>query len=411
MLAPTRFVLMVSWVALGSACRKAPPVPQATEPAPSARASVALPATAASAPPAPVASAKPAAPTPPLGKPAPLDAAGLKVAKTYLAELAQGRKATVAKDFAAAEEHFSKCLEALPKDPRALGERGYARLLAGKPAEAETDLAAATRGAPSSGVLVQILHNRMLAARQRGDESAAQSFEAQKKQLKAARRLPNGVTCDSDVVDSDVEPQVSKTLDEALSKLLAAHAAEDGVERSAVSFNAGPRVESNVADELRTQAARGPLADGGWELWSFANSPRNHALIAHAGVLYGFPNQSSGYLALCGLDDAAELTMGGGGTQPLYIQRSYRQVVRGYNTDEASGQTMGFCTWVSSSIDLTILDSKTLRGIRTVRVAAHPSDENGSAQEPERLLELEWQADKVVVEACGKRSVVPYAPE
>jgi hypothetical protein len=333
----------------------------------------------------------------------------LRVAKTYLAELSAGRKATLAKDYEQAEAHFSKSLEALPDDPRALAERGYARLLANKLPEADADLAAATQRAPSSAVLVQIVHNRMLVARQRGDEAAAKRFEAEKKKLKAGRRLPSGVTCNSDVSDSDLEPIVTTSLDEALKRLLTAHAAEDHVELGNVEFVTGPFHETDEVEALKAMAAQGALPEGGVELWSRGNALRNHALISHAGKLYGYPNLSSGEQALCGLDDAAVVTVGGGGAVPWYIRREYSNVVRGY-TEFEGGQTMGFCSWTSSSVDVTILDSKTFAGIRTLSASAQPTDAD-TGDEPVHLMELEWQADKVVVDVCGQRSVVPYVAE
>ncbi|HEY6079424.1 MAG TPA: hypothetical protein VIW29_11505 [Polyangiaceae bacterium] len=258
-------------------------------------------------------------------------------------------------------------------------------------------------------MLLQILHNLALVARQRGDESAALAFEDEKKRVKAARRLPSGVTCSTDVTDSDLEPQITSSLADALEQLRAAHAAEDAVAPSTVKFSSEPFGSSNEADQLKELAAKGPLPDAGWQLWAMGNTYRNHALIANAGKLYGFPNQSSGAMSLCGLEDGAELVIGGGGAHPWYIQRTYRQLVRAYTTDEASGQTMGHCEWVSTKIDVTILDSKTFEGIRTLSASAQPTDD-GSGQEPQHLLELEWQADKVMVDACGQHSVVPYAP-
>jgi tetratricopeptide (TPR) repeat protein len=418
-------VSLLALLAFAMGCREEQPAAKVTAGLPSAPASGT--ASASSAPPAVTVAAapplrKPSAPAPPLRKPTALDAAGLRAAKLYLAELGRGRKATLAKDFAQADEHFSKCLEVLPSDARALAERGYARLLASKLSEAEADLAAAARSAPSSAVLVQILHNQMLVARQRGDEEAATRFEAEKKKLKAARRLPNGVTCSSDLTDSELKPQAAQSLDDAFKVLVAAHAAEDNTAPSAVQIVEGPLGEPNEAEPLKALAAQGPLPEGSWQLWSQGKSGMSHVLISHAGKLHAFPNLSPVSMSLCGLDGSAEVKVGGGGTQPWYIQRTYRQMARGYlcekpnnaagpcgDADDVREMNMGFCAWASTNIDVTILDSKTFEGIRTLRVSAQPSD--GSADEPEHLLELEWQADKVVVDACAQRTVVPYAPE
>ena len=42
-------------------------------------------------------------------------------------------------------------------------------------------------------------------------------------------------------------------------------------------------------------------------------------------------------------------------------------------------------------------------------VCAQPSEDTDAGNEPEHLLELEWQADQVIVDACGQHSVVSYA--
>ena len=167
--------------------------------------------------------------------------------------------------------------------------------------------------------------------------------------------------------------------------------------------------DTSEVDALKALAAKGPLPDAGWQLWASGTQPRNHALIAHAGKLYGFPNQSTGSLALCGWDGAAEVTIGGGGARPWYIRRTYRQLLRSYTEPDEDGRSMGYCVWASTRIDVTILDSKTFEGIRTLSASAQPTDENAGGTEPQNVLELEWQADKVIVDACGQRSVLPYA--
>jgi hypothetical protein len=75
---------------------------------------------------------------------------------------------------------------------------------------------------------------------------------------------------------------------------------------------------------------------------------------------------------------------------------------------DENGQSMGYCAWSSTKIDVTILDSKTFAGIRTVTASAQPTEDD-TGSEPEHLLELEWQTDKVLVDACGQHSVVIYA--
>lgn len=339
-----------------------------------------------------------------------LDEAGLRTAKAYLAELGHGRKATAAKDFAAADVHFSRCLEHVPGDGRALAERGYERLLARRLPEAEADLAAAARAAPSSAVLLQIAHSRLLVARERGDEAAVKRFEDEKKRLNAARRLPAGVSCTREVRAGGVDAELVETLAQAFERMRAAHATEDKTTPASIRFGEAPTNGVNQAEQLTALAARGPLPQGGWEVWSFGNLAMNHALISRDGRLYVLPHLSTGNAALCGLDGAAEVTVGGGGTQPWHVRRVYREMVRGYGGGD-DAPAMGFCSWASTRLEVTVFDATTFHGLRTLDVSARPSSDSASASEPEHLLELEWQPEHVVMEACGKRELVPYAPD
>jgi hypothetical protein len=187
-----------------------------------------------------------------------------------------------------------------------------------------------------------------------------------------------------------------------------AHAADAKTEPGAVGFEGPPDSGPNDVARLEALAATGPLPDGEWTLWSSGPSTMNHALISRPGKLYTFPNLSSGGFSLCGPDGLADVAVGGGGSRPWFIQRTFREIERGY-MDTGGGATMGYCSWVSTNIDVTILDAKTFRGLRTVSVSAHTAE--GSHAEPEHLLELEWQADKLVAEACGQRILVPYSGE
>jgi len=61
----------------------------------------------------------------------------------YTSALAGGRRATLAKDWAAAKAAFDAALRLRPHDARALAEKGYAELLAGETDAARSDLEAA----------------------------------------------------------------------------------------------------------------------------------------------------------------------------------------------------------------------------------------------------------------------------
>jgi hypothetical protein len=397
------------------ACKKAPPPPPtAAKPAASAASSVAAGTSS-------VASVTSVAAVPPKGqvpgalpaperKAVPLDGAAQKTAKQYLASLSQGRKATVAKDFAAAEAAFTKCLELVPNDARALSERGYARLLTEKLDEAEADLKAAEERAPNVALKLQVLHNRMLVARKLGKEREAALHAAQKQRLKSARKIGAGVSCNAAEAESDLVPERPANLEEAFRLAAAAHAKLDETDPSQVRWGSDEQ-----RPRLTALAARGPLPEDSWSLETEVHRTANHLLISRGGKLYLFPTLSAGNVAMCGYEGLAELKFGGGVKEPLHILRTSSQAVRSYSCsrpdgsecDGSEGETfMGYCTWSLSRQTLILLDAKTLDGIREFTVTAEPSE--GNQSEPTPLLDFEWQTERVTITACGEEHQLAY---
>lgn len=147
------------FVALASACsgkESAPPAPGPQVVAPSSGSAVgdAAPMT-----------------TPPPDAQLPEDPA---VRAAYRRGMRAGRKATDAKRYAAAIAGFGAALVAKPNDARALGERGYARLLAATDLDAAMrDLDAAAGGTKNQKHLSTIWFNRGLIHEKRGDAANA----------------------------------------------------------------------------------------------------------------------------------------------------------------------------------------------------------------------------------------------
>lgn len=96
------------------------------------------------------------------------------VRAAYRAGMRTGRKATDAKNYAEAITGFDAALVAKPNDARALGERGYARLLQGTDLDAAVrDLDAAASGTKDQKLLSTIWFNRGLLHEKRGDATNA----------------------------------------------------------------------------------------------------------------------------------------------------------------------------------------------------------------------------------------------
>lgn len=99
-------------------------------------------------------------------------------AKSYADALARGRAATKSKSWPEAIVAFDDALGAKPHDPRALAERGYARLLAGKTFEAESDLREASQLALDPKLRAQIHFNLGLATEKTDHDNARAQFWA-----------------------------------------------------------------------------------------------------------------------------------------------------------------------------------------------------------------------------------------
>jgi hypothetical protein len=95
--------------------------------------------------------------------------------RSYAAAMTAGRVATRAKQYDVANTEFSRAIEAVPKDARARGERGYASLLAGELDAALEDLEAARALGALPEVEAQIWFNLGLVREKKGEPEAARA--------------------------------------------------------------------------------------------------------------------------------------------------------------------------------------------------------------------------------------------
>ncbi|HQY64270.1 MAG: hypothetical protein IPF92_04975 [Myxococcales bacterium] len=114
----------------------------------------------------------------------------------------QGATLSVAFALAAAVAAFDAALAALPGDARALSERGYARLLAGKLDAARADLREAEARSKDARLLAQIRFNHGLVAEKLGRADEAKVSVARSNALnptKAAAAKLAGAACEAQV--------------------------------------------------------------------------------------------------------------------------------------------------------------------------------------------------------------------
>lgn len=94
---------------------------------------------------------------------------------SYWKAMTEGRKATIAKKYDDAYAAFDRALKVIPDDPRAVSERGYAKLLAKDYKGAVADLDKAVVHTSDKKLLGQIYFNYGLAAEGQGDAEAARA--------------------------------------------------------------------------------------------------------------------------------------------------------------------------------------------------------------------------------------------
>lgn len=235
------------------ACSKREDATPATVTAPKASASAASTTT-----PSATASAKPAAAKPDTAKRALSAEEKAKLAE-YHAGLAAGRKATVAKDWGAAAKGFDSALAARPNDPRALSERGYAKLLARDFKGATADLEKATRGTKDKKLLAQIWYNHGLIAEAENYPASARLFFARSNALNptkpAADKLAGKSKCPA-ALNQHVVPGTPKgSWLEVFGELAALH------EHDMAPLDDKPKTESEARRVLCEGGCNG---DGPW---------------------------------------------------------------------------------------------------------------------------------------------------
>jgi hypothetical protein len=214
----------------------------------------------------PAAKAKPKKkPKPAASAPKPLDNKEKSALAEYQTALKKGRKLTLAKDFDGAIAAFDDALKAQPDDPRALSERGYAKLLAKKWEPAREDLLKAQRRTADRVLQAQIWYNLGLVEEGKGDAAAAQQAFAQSNTLNptnAAKKKLEGKSACAAVIDTSGSDKATayaswKALYDALAK---SYEADIGI------IDDKPKDEAGAKQSLCEESG-GCKGDGPFVIW------------------------------------------------------------------------------------------------------------------------------------------------
>jgi len=209
---------------------KAGPVASAMAPAITGDASASAVTSAGAAPSVGSASASASANAAQREKKKPLSADERAKLQSYHAALSAGRKATLDKDYPAAIKAFDGALAAKPEDPRALSERGYAKLLARDFKSARTDLDKSARTTTDNKLRAAIAFNQGLSAESLGEAAAAQLYFARSNALNptkpAQTKLEGKSKCPAALTKDEVKGSFVGSWRDAWTAMTIAYAAE-----------------------------------------------------------------------------------------------------------------------------------------------------------------------------------------
>lgn len=349
--------------------------------------------------------------------PAPIAAADVERAKQYVNGLARGRKATVAKDYAAAVGHFDRALAAEPGDARALSERGYAHLLAGELDAAAKDLEAAAKRAGSAELLRQILFNQATVAEKRGDTKAAEALRAQRDELGSAKRSKNK-DCELSITRPGTLPVVVTTFREAWMEIKKAHFA---YWQHPVDTLESPAIDDKANEETVRKALVGnaPPGDGAWSvLTEAARVQVGHVLFVRGKQIHVLAGLGGFQVARCPFGDGMPAVVDGDLPR---IQVDAENLELGYMCslpksddvrpcDEVPDGTpvQSYCYWTGSKFRTRILDPKTLAIVLDIEESVEARQSRTFESARPRAV-LTFQPDAVLVTGCGveKRETIP----
>lgn len=350
--------------------------------------------------------------------PAPIAAADLARAKEYVNGLAQGRKATIAKDYAAAVVFFGRALGAEPGDARALSERGYAYLLAGNFDAAAKDLEAATKRAANADLLRQILFNQATVAEKRGDAAAAAAFRTQRDVLSSAKRSKSK-DCAVSITRPGTLPIVVKTFRDAWIEIKKAHFRHWDNPIDALE---SPAIDDNATEETIRKALVGdvPAGDGAYSIMTDdARLQVGHVLFIRGSQIHVLANLGGFQQGRCPFGDGLPTVIDG---ETPRIQVDTENVEMGYMCGVPNSNDMrpcgelpagatplqSYCYWTGSKFRTLILDPKTFANLIEIEesVEAHG---NMTFQSVQSRAVVTRQPDAVLVTGCGveRRETIP----
>jgi hypothetical protein len=227
-------------------------------------------------------------------------------AKAYADGLKKGRSETLARNYDTAIAAFDGALKALPGDARALSERGYAKLLAGKLEEARKDLREAESATKDAKLLGQIHFNHGLVAEKLGHSEEAKASFVRSNALAPTKAAASKAGTQRCAAQIRTAPGRVKVVKDWLAMFEALRAEAKGTAKAASNAEARTALASRIPKEAQSSIVSfSSEEDGGlWELHSFVKVPE--------GMVVDLETMSTYYDMPCGGDVKATVTESSG---------------------------------------------------------------------------------------------------
>lgn len=347
--------------------------------------------------------------------PAPISPADLEKAKKYVSGLSRGRKATAAKQYAAATKGFDEALAAEPGDARALSERGYAYLLLGELDLAGKDFEEAAKRATSTELLRQILFNQATLAEKKGDTGGAAAFRAKRDELAGAKRSKSK-DCSVSISRPGMQPAVFTTFRDAWKEIKAAHFRHWN--NSAGDLESPTIGEKASEEEVRKALIGNASGDGAWAVTTSETTLQvSHVMFVRGKKIYVFAELGGFQMGRCPFGDGSPTVIDGDAPR---IQVDYEGLEMGYMCEAPQDEirpcdqvqdgkpVQSYCYWTGSKFRTLILDPKTLNVAVDIEESVEASGTTTFQAAQPRVV-VTQQQDAVLITGCGvdKRESIP----
>lgn len=348
--------------------------------------------------------------------PAPISPADLEKAKKYVSGLSRGRKATAAKQYAAATKGFDDALAAEPGDARALSERGYALLLLGELDAAAKDLEEAAKHATSTELLRQILYNQATLAEKKGDTGGAAALRARRDELAGAKRSKSK-DCSVSITRPGRQPIVFNTFKDAWKEIKTAHFRHWGNQPDELE---SPVIDDKASEEVVRKALIGnATGDGAWVITTAQTTLQvSHVIFVRGKKIYLLEDLGGYQMGRCPFGESPPKIVEGD-VPRIQVDTEYHEMgymceapppehIRPCSEMQDGNPVQSYCYWTGSKFRTMILDPKTLTITLEVEESVEATGTTTFDVAQPRVV-VTQQQDAVLVTGCGvdKRESIP----